>query len=88
MMQGDDDAGIPATAAHRHDQVVADDRRHAGLAGQALEPARHIHGIAEHGVFKPARVADIADQHLAVMHADADRDRHLAALGSPRRTQE
>src|SRR5688500_15023094 len=39
----DDEAWILAAAAHRHDQVVADNQRDAGLAGQSLQAAGDIH---------------------------------------------
>src|ERR1043166_7262042 len=74
------------TAIHResvelphHDTVAReasrlrtdDDGGTVALVG-AFEPACDVDGIADHGVVQPNLGADIADQHIAGIDADAD----------------
>src|SRR5690349_7270752 len=60
-------------------QRVADDDGASEFAGQGLEPARRVHGGADHGEFEPVE-ADIAQYDLPVMQSDADLDRWLTAV--------
>ena len=74
----DQGRGLDSAAVHGADEVITHHQRGAGLARETLEPARHVHGVAQDRIFEPARIADVADQHLAVMQPDADRDRLVA----------
>src|SRR3954447_2272471 len=60
-------------------QRVADHDGASEFAGQRLEPARCIHGGADHGEFEPVE-ADISQHDLTVVQSDADLDRRLVAV--------
>ena len=63
---------MPATAA-------GGSRCPAERRGCALQPAGHVHRVADHGVLQPALAADVAQHRRSVMEADADLDRRQAA---------
>ena len=55
-----------------------------GLFAQLFQTVGGVHGVADDGVVDAARCADVADDHLAAVDADADAYR-IAALAHPRR---
>src|SRR3546814_1650660 len=48
------------------------------LAGDSLDPLGHVHGVADHRELELAIPSEDADEHLAVVPADADPHRRLA----------
>src|SRR5260221_13453710 len=66
--------------------IFGDDERVAEVLGEAFDARSSVHGIADHRVFVPVVGADMADDHLAHVQADADRKR-LEALRLETRVQ-
>src|SRR5262245_35085698 len=76
-------AGDPACLGPRcSDHFVAGDNGELELARHLLKPAGNIDGIADHGEFEPPLAADLAEDDLAAMNADADEELRQAGRGA------
>jgi hypothetical protein len=64
-----------ALARVRRPRPVEDVRGRDDLArpGPRGEPRREVDGVAHHGVRPPVRAADVAGEHVAAVHAGAER---------------
>src|SRR3954469_19470512 len=60
-----------------------EDLRPVGFVG-ALEAARDVHGIADHGIVQAQLGTDIADQHAARIDTDPDLERLAKIVGKAR----
>src|SRR5689334_10073864 len=65
------------------EHVVAVDNGDLQFAGHLLKPACDIHRIADDCELKPALAADLAEDDLAAMDADADEEFRQAGRRSP-----
>jgi hypothetical protein len=51
--------------------ILAHDGCHAEVSSQALQPARHVHRVADDGEREILRVAHVADGDLPIVDPDA-----------------
>ena len=53
-------------------RLLADEDVRVKLLGRAFQPGGQVHAVAQHGEFHALRMANIADDDIAMIYTDAN----------------